>query len=154
MKKRFCILLALLLLLPIAASCGESRENTDSAPAGDSVVTPADDPGTTETAEPEETLLSDDLPDTDFGGYEFRIASGQGEGIPMADRIIAEDYTGTPVTDALRESTLYIENRFNVKLSILEYGNDKTAYTSAVTAGDDAFDIQVAADYVSYGMAE
>lgn len=151
MKKLFSLLLTGLLLLPVFTACGESQENSD--PAADSNQTAANENPTAETAAPEETALSDDLPDADFGGYEFRIASGMGEGIPMANRITVEDYTGTPVTDALRDSTVYIEDRFNVKLNTLIYDNDKTAYTSAVTAGDDAYDIQVAADYVSYGMA-
>lgn len=154
MKKLVSLILAGLLLVPIFSACSESAENADNTQTGgapEGQVTAINSP--TETAAPEETLLSDDLPDTDFGGYEFRIASGMGEGLPMADRIIAEDYTGTPVTDTLRDATLYIENRFNVHLSTVVYGNDKSSYTAAVTAGDDAFDIQVAADYVAYGMA-
>ena len=153
MKKLISILLAGLVLLPVFSGCGESKENSDvSVPDAPGQPVAEADPAA-ETEAPEETYLSDDLPDTDFGGYEFRIASGMGEGIPMADRIIAEDYTGTPVTDALRDSTLYIEDRFNVKLSTVVYDNSTAAYTSALSAGDDAFDIQVVADYISYGMA-
>ncbi|MBR0127854.1 MAG: hypothetical protein IJL99_06275 [Firmicutes bacterium] len=150
MKKAFHILLILMLLLPIVVSCGESKENKDPSPAGDTTITPSVEPGTSEETEQEDTLLSDGLPDTDFGGYEFRVAYGSDD----VNYSVAEDYTGTPVVDAVRDSTLYLENRFNIHVTPILYENSRTPYTASITAGDDAFDIMFAADWAAYPMAK
>ena len=157
-KKILCFLLAALLMLPLLVSCGESETNKDAPsaeaePAAEPVSSASPTPEEEET-EPEETLLTDGLPDTDFGGYGFRIACGQGNGVPMAEYVISmDDYTGTPVKDALRDSTLYIEQRFNVKLSYDLYGNDSNTFMKSIKTADDAFDVMVAPDYITYAFA-
>ena len=71
------LLLAGWLALPALSSCGESTENADghneSAPGSVTDSVQADNPS---DAEPPETALSDGLPDTDYAGYEFRVAYG------------------------------------------------------------------------------
>lgn len=145
------LLLAGLLALPALSSCGESTENADghneSAPGSVTDSVQADNPS---DAEPSETALSDGLPDTDYAGYEFRVAYG-GDDVNYS---IAEDFTGTPVVDAVRESTLYLENRFNISVVPVLYENSRTPYTASITAGDNAFDIMFAADWAAYPMAK
>ena len=149
-RKTLCLILAALMLLPFFTSCSEKGENKDTAPSADAGgETPQPDPAA-EEPESEETLLTDGLPDTDYQGYEFRIAYGSDD----VNYSIAEEYTGTPVVDALRESTLYLENRFDIKVTPILYENSRTPYTSSILAGDDAFDIQFAADWAAYPMAK
>ena len=156
MKKIGSLMLALLLLLPLAAGCGESKQNAD-APQETAVNTGTDaNPNPTAEAEtePEETVLTDGLPDTNFDGYEFRIACGQGNGVPMAEyAVFTDDYTGVPVKDALRDSTLYVEERFNVKIRYDTYGNDANLYTKSIQTADNAFDCIIAPDYITYSLA-
>ena len=155
-KKIVSLLLAALLALPILVSCSESEPNQDSpsdTPSASPAQTVSPTPEEEET-EPEETLLSDGLPDANYDGYGFRIACGQGNGVPMAEYVISmDDYTGTPVKDALRDSTLYIEARFNVKLTYDLYGNDSTVFSKSIKTTDDAFDIMVAPDYITYAFS-
>ena len=161
MKKLTACLLALLMLLPLLLSCSESAENRQNEPEPQktdaAAATPSPDSEAESETEPEETLLSDGLPDTDFGGYTFRVASGTGldstSGIASAQfMMMTDDYSGVPVKDALRDSTLYIENRFNVNLTYMDYGNGGGAYPASIKAGDDAFDILIAPDWVVYTM--
>ncbi len=147
MKKRVCILFAVLLFLSSAASCGENRDNDPP----DTPVLPIGTPAPEEAeTEPAETELSDGLPDTDFNGYGFRIAYGDED----VNHSVAEDYTGTPVVDALRESTLWLENRFNITVTPIVYENSRAPYNASIAAGDDAFDIMFAADWAAYPMAK
>ena len=149
-RKIFCVVLAALILLTAFVSCSESGENKDpssGADEGEAALQP--DPGT-EEEEPEETELTDGLPDTDFNGYEFRVAYGSDD----VNYSVAEDYTGTPVIDAVRDSTLYLENRFNIHVAQILYENSRTPYNASILAGDDAFDIQFAADWAAYPMAK
>ncbi|MBR4205160.1 MAG: hypothetical protein IKQ92_06760 [Clostridia bacterium] len=153
-KRILALVLALILTASVLVSCGESAENADpAAPSGGNAPASPADPGSAagaEEPETEEDLLVDGLPDTDFQGYAFRAAYGSDD----VNYSIAEDYTGTPVVDAVRESTLYIEDRFNITVKPILYENSRTPYTSSILAGDDAFDIQFAADWAAYPMAK
>jgi hypothetical protein len=140
-KKTSALLLCLLLTFS-AISCGNSADT----PAGNEsdtqdIITTAE-----ETTQPE---LTDGLPNTDFGGYEFRIASCNFYNKELATYLAYDELTGNPVNDELYNSKLYIENRFNVEISWIACG-DTTAVMNAVknsvTAGDDAFDITIGHD--------
>ena len=72
MKKTISLLLAVFLLLPLFAACGESEVNAD--PGTESAAAAETAPEAVEAVE-EEDPLSDNLPDTDLDGYHFRIFS-------------------------------------------------------------------------------
>lgn len=155
MKKSLSFILALLFCLLSVTSCGEPASDPAgdvSADAGDSV---AEAPAAEET-EPAETELSDDLPDTDLAGYEFRIFSEKwSDGVEAASRIMADEYNGEVVNDALCDSTMTVEERFNCSIVMLEggdpyemEGNTKTI----ILAGDDGFDIAVGHDGIMRSM--
>lgn len=150
-RRLTAFLLTGLLTASVFSSCSESRENGDvTTPAGIEGVAQISADNTPVQDETEEAALSDGLPDTDYAGYEFRVAYGTDD----INYSVAEDYTGTPVIDAVRDSTLYLENRFNITVTPILYENSRTPYTSSILAGDDAFDIQFAADWAAYPMAK
>ncbi len=144
MKKTLCFILALFLLLPLLAACGESRENADvsnNSPSGNDVQSPSAE---TEP-ETEEDPLSDGLPDTDLAGYDFRIYSMLWtDGVETAARMISDEFTGDAINDALRESTIGVEDRFNCTIRMIEGGDVwhiAANVTNSIQAGDDAFEI-------------
>ena len=149
-KKLFSLILALLLITPSLASCAETG----------SEETEADIPAAAETLEEAvetEPELSDDLPDTNLDGYEFRILSVMFGGDEGAHRIMMEDYTGTPVSDALRDSTLYIEDRFNCHMTYISGGTEfetQATTQNTITSGDNAFDIVIGHDTLTFTLAK
>ena len=144
MKKLFSLFLAVMMLLPALMSCGESKENTDAAenPAGNEAGT---NPTVQTEPETEEDPLSDGLPDTDLAGYDFRIYSMLWtDGVETAARMISDEFTGDAINDALRESTLSVEDRFNCSIRMIEGGDVwhiAANVTNSIQAGDDAFEI-------------
>jgi hypothetical protein len=107
-QKFTALLLALLTTLPIFTSCAGDTSEEIVSQSNPSVTAEGE-----AIAEPAETELSDDLPETNLNGYEFRFYSMLWtDGVEAAHRIMAEDFTGDPVNDALRESTLNVEDRW------------------------------------------
>lgn len=149
MKRKLSVMLLAVLMLQ-TVSCAESSENTEAAAETAAQEAAVQEEAET-TAEEEEKYISDGLGDHDFGGYEVRFAVTE----PIVqDTLFAEDFTGEPVVDALRTSNLYIEDRFNVKLSCEIYPNELIAFQNVISAGDDAFDVEKGSDWILYPMAQ
>ena len=149
MKK---IISSLILLTLSISACGEAASST-SAP----VETKAENNTVITEAESTAPEASDGLPDTDFGGYDFRIASCNFYDKELATYLVYDELTGNPVNDELYNSKLYIENRFNVKISWIECGDTSAVMNyvkKAVSAGDDSFDIQIGHDTNTGSLAQ
>ncbi|MBQ2545452.1 MAG: hypothetical protein II557_04090 [Clostridia bacterium] len=148
MKKTLSLLLALLMLLPVCAACGESKENTDasdSTPAGDASPSAAEE--TVPPEEAEETVLKDKVPELDFGGATVTMA-GQGTGDAGNNNLdmTVEELTGDVVRDAIYQRTLVMEERFNVTVAeplMADYTTISNAVKSMVKAGDSTYDFVV-----------
>ena len=147
MKKTLTLLLALLLLAPAFASCGESAENAGSpadAEVQNSVV-----PSAAET-EPETDDLSvkTALPEgLDFGGASYRIRNI--ECSSYYDTLTASEQTGDKLNDAIfdRDAKLMDTLGFvfeETKIPLDATGND---VRQIISAGDDSFDQFVAVDW-------
>jgi ABC-type glycerol-3-phosphate transport system substrate-binding protein len=148
-RKAFAFLAALLMLLTACANTAQNEAETEQGNPT-AVPTPEEIPET-------EPPLSDGLGNPDLGGYEFRILSCLFGGEESAHRIMYEELTGNPVTDVLYQSTATIEDRFNVKVGYIEGGNEfgtQAATRSSITAGDDAFDIVMAHDGLTFDLAK
>lgn len=92
-----------------------------------------------------EEYISDSLDSPNFDGYEFRIHQARKAG----EYITAIEYTGEPINDALFESKCYIENRFNVEVTLYDSIDPDPAFTAvknSIIANDNAFDIVIAND--------
>ena len=149
MKRTLSLILALFFLLPFCVACSESSENADASsnsPSGNDVQTPSAE---TEP-ETEEDPLSDGLPDTDLGGYEFRIFSMLWtDGVETAARMISDEFTGDAINDALRTSTINVEDRFNCSIKMIEGGDVNVMpsnVTNSINGGDNAFEIAAGHD--------
>ena len=150
MKRTLSLILVLFFLLPFCVACSESSENADASsnsPSGnDDVQTPSAE---TEP-ETEEDPLSDGLPDTDLDGYEFRIFSMLWtDGVETAARMISDEFTGDAINDALRTSTINVEDRFNCPIKMIEGGDVNVMpsnVTNSINGGDNAFEIAAGHD--------
>ena len=141
MKKRvLSLLLAAAMLVPSLSACSENNAETGETEAD---LTPA--PSAEEVdVEPEETELSDNLPEADLEGYAFRIGAQDGVyyGAPMIGQVLVEEMNGDVVNDAVYSANRTVESRFNVKLVPVLYPDDGgTTIKASIAAGDDAYDI-------------
>ncbi|MCQ2431607.1 MAG: hypothetical protein MJ175_03290 [Clostridia bacterium] len=144
------ILLAAMLLASV--SCGE-------ASGTETPKTTAAVPGATEAVtEPIDPALLDNLPDTDLEGYNFRILSFT----ELSNAAIyVSDQDGSIVNDAVYDKVRTVEERFNCKISMADgstnitnssTGDEQSAITNAIMAGDDVFDIASAHDITTANM--
>ena len=138
MNKRTVSILLLAAMLTSLAACGG-----EAASAGDTTAASADT-----TAAPETTaeIISNALPDKDFGGFEFRILTTDEVGsIRWSFEIDAESLNGEVMNDAVFERNQAVEERFNAVITQIPYekASFKNAFTSSVMAGDDTYDVYV-----------
>ncbi|MBQ3862294.1 MAG: hypothetical protein II779_17370 [Clostridia bacterium] len=139
-KRLIALLLALSLLACAFAGCAENAPDegeTASAAANDN---PADAPA---PEVPEETELTDGLPDTDMGGFEFNILHHSQEWLAWAYNVLeAEELTGEALNDAIFKRAETLENRFNAK--IVTETRDQVnpdLVTQLATSGDSSYDL-------------
>lgn len=147
-------LIASLFLLTACSGAGNGTEDDPSIAGGqdNTSVTPV-----TESEPETEPPLTDGLGNPDLGGYEFRILSCLFSGEESAHRIMYEELTGNPVTDVLYQSKITLEDRFNVTIGYIEGGNEfgtQATTRASITAGDDAFDIVMAHDGLTFDLAK
>jgi len=138
MKKVITMLLAMLMLLQTVA-CAESSSNPEETTAPAAVDTPV-----TEAVEEEtEPVISDDLPESDFEGYEFMIFNSNPESNTWFTtvHVTAEEDSGETIPSAIFNRNLQVEDRLNIKISETEQTADQIKNT--ILAGDGAFDMSL-----------
>ena len=139
MKKTITSLLVLAMLLSALAACGETPAGTtdtggsttnDLAPAAEETV-----------PEPEETELSDNLPEKDFGGADFSIWGDVAE----YGYFYTTELTGEVIDDAVYNRNVTLAERFNVNFvyNLDEAGKwrDMNLLNNSVMAGAQAYDL-------------
>ncbi len=138
MKKQIALWLVIAMLAASVTACGNTTAETtaDTAAATEAV---------TETEEQDARLaISDNLPASDFEGYDFRVITRDRDDF-INDVGVELELTGDVVDDAIFNRNKTVEERFNVKLSATYAANDGAAVGSAVqaavTAGDDTYDL-------------
>ena len=131
-RKWTALFLALCLTFPALAGCGETEtvaETTADTAAADTVA-----------AEEAETRPMHAVPETDFGGEEFRTYYLYWQGHRFY--FFAEEETGDAMNDSIWERTLLVEDFLNVKLSqdyTDNYDTQTNTIKSLVQAGDDQY---------------
>jgi len=138
--KLIAVLFGFVLMLSLVTcfSCTpNSQNNQDNKPDGNMNVDDGSEIGGELTEE-----IHDGLPDMDFGGYSFRINSYEG----IYDRVFAEEDIGEVINDAQYNARLAVEERFNVKINLIEAGgssdgSNMSEVKKTILAGDDAFDL-------------
>lgn len=140
MKKNRIISL-LLLALMAATSCGGTGSGTNDDTSADNSTSAADtDTGTTA---PEYVFA-----DIDCGGDNFTVLNATTTWGFYA-YMDFETQTGESLDDAVYERNRFVEEKYNMKLEIVEDDIDKNyeKYRSSILAGDDTYDIFTASMY-------
>ncbi len=141
MKRRLVSLMLALLMtaLPLTA-CSEKTAGEETGPSASSdTVTPTDTEPAEEDLSPLEQRqrIPDNLPDVDFGGRDYLIESETRK----TYEILSEEITGEATNDAVYNRNLLIENRFGVKIGMVENETPYNEIVTAVTAGTHDYDI-------------
>jgi len=144
MKRMLALLIAMLVSLPVLASCGGGNTETTPADTAEADTTPA------ETA-PER--LSDDLPETDLDGWTMRILSHHDE-LSTEDTFYAYELTGEVVNDAIFERDTAVKERFNCEFALIPgngWATDVTMLTNSVQAGSRDYDVSFLLPFATGG---
>lgn len=131
----FVILLAFLLF-----SCGEKqdvKDKTDDAGPKDESAETATEPG--------DARIYPDLPERDFGGYQFNILHWVVDlwGVNDNMDICAEELDGDAFNDAVFYRNQKIEETYNIKINVIYddiYAMPKTVQ-NMVKSGDNSYDL-------------
>lgn len=141
MNKLFLLLITMIMIITLFAACSDTKD-----PAA---VTTAKENGTgdedileTEPADALEArkLVSDDLPEWDFEGANFKIVCEDDQ----LSHYEAEEMTGDVVNDAIYDRNALINERFNVNIMVQfhsDYESVGANITKVVLAGDDEIDL-------------
>ncbi|MBR4959268.1 MAG: extracellular solute-binding protein [Clostridia bacterium] len=123
-----CLMMALLMLFPLASCGGETAETADTAA----------DTAPVET-EPTDYLAS--LPEMDYDGYNFRMNIRDND--KWVNDQIAEEMNGEVVNDAVYKRNAEIMDRYNVAITHIRssHANSDADAQANITAGDDAYDL-------------
>ncbi len=153
-KRTAAFLILAALILSLFAGCSTATTDESTAPTAQNPVAAEEAP----EADPDEPVyISDDLPDTDYNGYDFRILSCYFYNKELATYITYDEITGDPVDDVLYASRDNIQNRFNIGIRWIETGDTTAGMNTAkqsVTAGDDTFDILIGHDTNTFGLGK
>ncbi len=127
------ISLTLAVMLTLLAACGEAPAPV-SDHDGDGETSAATEAAT-------ETELKADVPDSDFGGYEFRVLARVG-GWENYD-ISVESENGEVINDAIFKRNLAVSEKLNVKFKHIGAQNYdvKGPAQTAILAGSDEYDV-------------
>ena len=142
------LFLALIMLFGMLASCGTtpSDDDTPDTTAGSPETT-----GTPDTSDPgldsskEEKILPD-LPDVRYEGYQYRVRCVGSQRVHWETLgIDAEVKTGEPINDATLARNDYIEEKYGIKVVMVEGEDVAGSVIQGVLSQVDEIDIAVSA---------
>ncbi len=133
MKRSFALMLSVLMLVSVIASCAEAKDDKGN---NTSVPDVADQ---TET----ETVLSDDIPEMNLEGFDFRMLIRNDKG--WIEDMYSESISGDTMNDAIYDRNARVGDRFNVNYTMIPSSNSNydTDGIKSITSGDDAYEIIV-----------
>lgn len=133
-SKQTVSLVILTAMLAASISCGSETQSDETTTAADNIseVTTLDE-------KDERAQLSDNLPEKNYNGYSFTIATETNH----ANQVAVEESTGDVVDDTVYERNLKIEERFGVKIEVVSDVYDQICpkVITTIQAGDDIFDL-------------
>ncbi len=151
MKKRTLSILLLMALLASTA-CGGTAAGADTTAAS----------GDTTSAAPvtEAEIISNSLPDKDFGGHEFKFLTIDREQAGyLCYELDADSQNGDIMNDAVYERNVEVEERFNIKISKEVNSDYLNMFRNSVLAGEDSWDVldanamETAKNSAEYGLS-
>jgi len=145
MKKiiRIINILFMIILMLTILSCG--NESSDK-PANDDLNEAAqnEQPQAAEKEETDVISVLANLPEADYGGYEFKILTSNWFGADLeARQAPEEEQNGDPINDALYVRDKLIEDKYNIEIKYTVINDETQLLTTSnrvVKAGDDEFD--------------
>lgn len=106
------------------------------------------------TAETTEEIVSDNVPELDFDGAEFRVATSWN--VHYNGKCDTEEMSGDVLNDAIYSRNREAESRFNVVFKELSDKADSIVKTvrNTITAGDEGYNIMMVADRSTFSFAQ
>ncbi len=136
---------ALMLSFSLLLSCaGETQ----------SAVSETTEPSVTETAA--ETELLPGLPDEDFGGetMNFLVRSEKFHWYWSSKEIYSEKENGEAINDAVFSRNIWVEEKYNCRITEYRSDNPIADANKAIGAGDDVYDVFMINMYENSGLAQ
>ncbi|MCL2816303.1 MAG: hypothetical protein FWD23_17045, partial [Oscillospiraceae bacterium] len=140
------LLCGLLFLL----SCTNEEDTKDTLSRREDGINDNPDAG---GIQPDGGLMRDNLPELDFGGYEYRILNG--EFPTMYTGLFPEEAIGEVLNDAFHTRNKKIEERFNISLKVagISVMDTYQLMRNHVTAGSDEYDAYMQVLFNAYPLA-
>ena len=148
-KKILALILAILMIIPMAVACAETNDGADTTEPGAATVAPSGTDAVTEPAETE--LKSSTLPETlDYKGETVIFLSR--DNTFVSDEVIVDDMNGSMVNDAIYTRNEKVQKMLGVEFeSIKITGTDNYAISNelrnAAKNGETYFDIAANSTY-------
>lgn len=146
MKRIFALLLCALMLTEGLVSCSDNAADetevlNEEQTGGD--ITPSVENAEETVEEETEEVIADDLPEITFDGHDFTIYNTNPESNNWYTtvHIVFEEDSGEPITSAIFNRNISVEERFDVKLVEVEH---TAAETKAVITAGSAEDMDIA----------
>ena len=157
MKKFILLMLtAALVALPVLSCAADDGDSVNQpAPADERTETP----GAEDENEPVvEQLRFPDLPDVNFGGYNFRILNTGEDFVPFVLKtLVVEEETGHALNDAIFRRNRRMEDRFGFNLVQTDFngpGQVRDAARRNIQAASDDFDLAMMQPIHALGLAQ
>ena len=116
-------------------------QNTSPANAAESANEPATGPE-----------ISDNLPEMDFNGYDFRVYMREGS---RGFDFYAESENGDLINDAVYKRNKIVEGRFNINIVPVLYSDEwDSSSQQSILAGDDAYDLMSMHGRLTFSFAQ
>lgn len=141
--KKFALLFSFILI--IFAAMFSCADDGDSNPSGIDGGSP-DAQGEAEAGPAESNILTDDLPELDFGGYGYRVVVGTYN--LRNEELYPEAENGDILNDTIYQRNKTIEERFNIALNstTINLFELLSSLRKNVKAGDDSYDMYMQID--------
>ena len=136
--------LLIIALLFSLISCSNEPNAENNNITGNQPVNAEDDP-MQETTDESVFEIQPDLPDMDFGGFDFRILvrfyASENHTAYQARDIYAEEETGDPINDAVYRRNRYVEAKYNCNIVQVLADDHQRRLANSVRAGSDDYDL-------------
>ena len=153
----FCIISALCII----SSCQSADKNADiNAPQTDTDAKNTE----TQTDDLQKTEIVPDLPDINFGGYEFRILNTTQEALHwMTVQLVSEQETGDVLNDEIYRRNAIIEEKYGIKITETAVGGNsvgagmgavRDAARKSILSDSDEYDLVMSGTAVSFDLVK
>ena len=145
-KRALSLILAMLMLTAMLASCATKEDPQSENPADSTQA----DAGAADTTEGATEQIRPNLPDKDFGGHEFHILSNDFDDVNFIYNprdIYAESQNSEVINDAVFMRNSAIEDRYNIKIkeTKVKFSSNTfdNTFKKSILTGDVKYDLAI-----------